>query len=174
MNINIKKTGIASDKYLVQNNVLNRMIDEYLKYGYTILAYDFDDTVFDTHNESNTYAQVIEVLQMCSKFKEDIYMICFTVRDASDIEVAKYLDENNIRHDAINDNCPHITISTSRKILYSLFLDDKAGLLSAYETLVRFIIWLLNHKKYITDDDVKQLYCGEDVNLDGGIFTAIE
>ena len=59
--------------------------------------------------------------------------------------VEDYLNSKDIRHDAINENVDRVKSEfgdgRDSKVLYSIFLDDRAGLPAAYETLVGFLEW---------------------------------
>ncbi|WP_316771425.1 hypothetical protein [Pedobacter frigiditerrae] len=51
------------DFYLNPFNSSARLIDEYQKYGSIVIAYDFDDTVYDFHKKGRMYNQVIDLLR---------------------------------------------------------------------------------------------------------------
>lgn len=53
------------DYYLNDDNCVNRLLDEYKKYGSIIVAYDFDNTVFDYHNKGHEAKTIIPLLQLC-------------------------------------------------------------------------------------------------------------
>jgi hypothetical protein len=123
------------DYYLNDENVINRLVEEWNKYGKIIIAYDYDDTVFDFWNKGREYTDVITLLQRCQKV--GAYFIVFTAND--DIEgIKNYLTENKIPYDKINENMVFIKF-TSRKIYYNILLDDRAGLSSAYNCLLKTI-----------------------------------
>lgn len=142
----IEESGLAIDTYLIRENVFSRLKEEFLKYDQLIVAYDYDNTVFSDDNDCN---QVVELLQECSKLSK-IRMIVYTARPVEEYdEVISYLDSRSIRHDHINENDNSVThlMNDTSKILYNIFLDDKAGLDSAYETLVRFIDWYYKYNE---------------------------
>lgn len=113
------------DQYLVQESAYYRLLKEYKKYGSLVIAFDFDNTVYDFHKEGHTYNQVIDLLR---KLKEiNCYLICWTANEDEDF-VSNYLVHNNIPFDAINENPPHFKHNNSKKIYYNALLDDRAGL----------------------------------------------
>lgn len=121
------------DYYLNQNNTNDRLINEWFTYGKIIIAYDFDDTVYDFHNKGRTYEEVINLLRECKKV--GAYLIVFTsCNDDKRQFIKNYLEENNIPYDDINEHAP-FTPFNGRKIYYNILLDDRAGLPSAFETL---------------------------------------
>lgn len=137
----IEQEGLATDTFFQKDNVVNRLICDFQKYGKLMVAIDFDDTLKPSKPSYST-EQVIELMQVCSKIPE-VTIIVFTCRtnDTDLKEVRNFCSNHNIRVDYINENDPSISIETSRKILYSIFLCDRAGLRAAYEDLVGFIQW---------------------------------
>ena len=133
--LKIKPSETASDKYLITNNCVERLLEEWDKYGKLIVAYDFDNTVYESNGDCS---QVIELLRACKDL--GCYMIVFTCRPAEEYHIVEeFLQSNDIPYDIINENCPDTNFKTSRKIFYNIFLDDRCGLRSAYETLVQTI-----------------------------------
>ena len=47
------------DEYLIPNSSFLRLYKEYKQYGSLVIAYDFDNTVYDFHQKGNTYWNVI-------------------------------------------------------------------------------------------------------------------
>lgn len=128
----------AKDTYLQIDNAVNRLLDEWKKYGYLIVAFDFDDTVY---SENGSQEQVIELLKACKEM--GCILIAFTCRNENEYDfIDNYLKSIDLKYDYINEGYPLVHLDTSRKIFYNIFLDDRCGLSSAYETLVRVL-----HKK---------------------------
>lgn len=133
--------------------VLQKMIEDYKKYGRIIVAYDFDSTVHTCDKNAEEACKIVRaLLRICSKYTDDIDMICFTCRGDRDVKslVIPYLDEEGIRHDKINENSDNVSKKVRKtlscKIMYTVFLDDKAGLREATSILRKFITWLMNEK----------------------------
>ena len=123
----------VEDRYCYNNYVVIRLIQEWEKYGRIIIAYDFDNTVFDYHGVGDTFPRVISLLRRAKEL--GAYLILTTCCDDSEIpRIREYLERNNIPCDIINDNAPFIPFK-SRKIYYNLLLDDRAGLPSASDDL---------------------------------------
>ncbi len=119
------------DFYLNQENTTNRLIEEYKTHNSLVIAFDFDDTVYDFHKKGRIYNLVIDLLKELKAI--NCYLICWTGQE--DLEfVSKYLIENDIPFDAINEN-PPFHKSKSRKIYANAFLDDRAGLLQTHNDL---------------------------------------
>lgn len=137
------------DYYLSNENVYNRLKDEYDKYGKIIIAYDYDDTVFDFHNKKRTYENVIQLLK---EFREYAYFIVYTASsDERYPEMIEYLDKNDIPHDSINENIPNINVPKGGKLYYNILLDDRAGLQNTYLHLCKLLDYIRNKER---DTDV--------------------
>ena len=50
------------DRYLNYQETLNRLVSEYKKYDSLFVAFDFDNTVFDFHNVSDTFPKIEQLL----------------------------------------------------------------------------------------------------------------
>lgn len=121
------------DFYLSEDNVTNRLIKEWKDYGKLIIAYDYDNTVFDYHSEGHSYDDVIQLLKDCKKV--GAYFILFTACEESKFtEIEQYLTDNDIPVDLINDT-PSFVPFRGKKPYYNILLDDRAGLPSAYRSL---------------------------------------
>ena len=126
-----------TDFYLDNTNAINRIVEEWRKYKKIVIAYDFDDTVYDFHKKGRTYNDVIKLLQRCKKV--GAFFVVFTACGKDEEEKIKlYLDENEIPYDKINENLDFIKF-TGRKVYYNIMLCDRAGLQSAYECLLESV-----------------------------------
>lgn len=119
------------DYYLNSENSYNRLIEEYNKYQSLVIAFDFDDTVFDFHQKGRKYECLISLLENLKSI--NCYLICWTGQENIEF-VRNYLIENQIPFDNINENPPFYS-SKSRKIYANAILDDRAGLLQTYNEL---------------------------------------
>jgi vacuolar-type H+-ATPase subunit I/STV1 len=117
--------------YLSDTACIYRLVDEYKKYGSLVIAYDFDNCVYDYHSKGHDYIEVIELLKQAKEI--NCYMVVFTAEKDLD-KVKNTLNELKIPFDEINENPPFFK-SDARKIYFNLLLDDRAGLLSAYTQL---------------------------------------
>jgi len=122
-----------TDYFLNDMAVVERLVTEWREHGKLIIAYDFDNTVYDYYQKGHTFEQVISLLQRCQK--AGAYFILFTSNEEEKHEqMIKYLHEHNIPFDKINENLDFIPF-VGRKIYYNILLDDRAGLQSAYKNL---------------------------------------
>lgn len=123
------------DFYLNTNNSFNRLLAEYKEYGSLVVAYDFDNTVYDFHSKGLRFDDMIELLRKLKSI--NCYLIIFTGNDDTDF-VKSYCEEHQIPYDAINENPPFFQ-SKSRKIYYNVLLDDRAGLAQVYHELNQLV-----------------------------------
>ncbi len=123
------------DYYLNTQNTYNRLYQEYNKYGSLVVAFDFDNTVFDYHNKGWSFDKMVNLLQQLKQI--GCYLIIFTANE-DEVFVRTYCQENNIPFDGINENPPFYK-SESRKIYYNILLDDRAGLKESYTVLRKLI-----------------------------------
>lgn len=128
-----------TDEYLVPNSSFNRLYNEYKKYGSLVIAYDFDNTVYDFHKKGATYNQVMLLLRELKKIGCTI--ICFTATENTGF-VKQYCQDNDIPLDKLNEN-PDFFKSNAPKIYFNALLDDRAGLLQVY-TELNLLITLIN------------------------------
>jgi hypothetical protein len=119
------------DEYLVPNSSFLRLYKEYQQYGSLVIAFDFDNTVYDYHIKGGTYNNVIDLLINLKEI--GCYLICFTANSNTKF-VEDYLRFCNIPFDGINENPPFFK-SEMRKIYYNVLLDDRAGLSQVYQEL---------------------------------------
>lgn len=125
---------MMKDEFLNLENSYNRLKKEYMEHGKLIIAYDFDSTVFDSHNTGSSYEMVRELIR---KWKNHAYFIVFTSSESDRFdEIRKILDELNLPYDSINEDAPFIPFK-GRKVYYNILLDDRAGLAQTYGELNR-------------------------------------
>jgi hypothetical protein len=123
------------DFYLNPENSQNRLIEEYRNYGSLVVAFDFDDTVYDFHKKGRIYNDVIILLKKLKSI--NCYLICWTGQE--DLEfVSNYLTANKIPFDSINENPPFHKLR-SKKVYANVYLDDRAGLNQVYNELTKIV-----------------------------------
>ena len=123
--------------FLTSDFTYNRLLKEYQQYGSIVVAFDFDNTVFDYHKQGLDCSEIIDLLQKLKSI--NCFLIVWTANADTDF-VRQYCETQAIPFDAINENSPFFT-SHSRKIYYNELLDDRAGLTESYMRLLK----LYNH-----------------------------
>ncbi len=126
------------DPYLSQRMNRNRLLADLAQYGRLLIAFDFDNTVFDCHKLGYEFPELEEVLRKAKVLNH--HLILFTCRE--DIELAEainYCRERGYEPDSVNGS-PIYPDNT--KPYYNILLDDRAGLQSAYLDL----LWILNEQ----------------------------
>ena len=137
-----------NDRFLSSDENYKRLKSEYFKYsGKIIVAFDFDNTVYDFHNIGDKFPKMVQLLQDCREL--GMYLIVFSASEQKRyVEISSYLNENNIPFDAINDNAPFAPFQNREgKIYYNILLDDRAGLREAYNLLSQ-LIYEVKYKKW--------------------------
>lgn len=119
------------DFYLNSANSFARLLNEYQKYNTLVVAFDFDDTVYDFHKKGRLYTDVITLLRALKEI--NCYLICWTGQEDLGF-VKEYLLENNIPFDCINEN-PPFHKSVGKKVYANAYLDDRAGLKQVFDEL---------------------------------------
>lgn len=119
------------DFYLRAGNSRQRLLEEYNRYGSLVVAFDFDDTVYDFHNKGRSYTDIVELLRMLKS--KNCFLICWTGQENLDF-VADYLELHSIPFDSINEN-PPFHRSSSKKVYANVYLDERAGLSQVYNEL---------------------------------------
>lgn len=126
---------------------LMRLIEQYKHNKQLIIAYDIDDTIRPYHSAT---CSTVESSIRAAKNVLGAYLIVYTSNPNID-GVRKFLDDNAIPYDTINENAPFAPTS-SGKLYYNLFLDDKAGLAQAESVLKDLMYLVLNG--YVTKEVV--------------------
>lgn len=126
-----------TDRYLSDKECVTRLLGEWNIHGNLIVAYDFDNTVYDYHKRGDKFEKVIGLIQKCKKL--GCTVIVFTSCDEGRFqEIRKFLKDHDIPFDGINENAQSVPF-TGRKIYYNILLDDRAGLSASYNQLVEVL-----------------------------------
>lgn len=131
------------DEYLMPNSSFLRLYEEYKKYKSLVIAYDFDNTVYDFHNKGYSYMNMITLLQDLHSI--GCICICFTANEDEHF-IKEYCRAKRIPLDKLNEN-PDFFKSDSKKIYYNVFLDDRAGLYQIYQELTLLVKLIKNENK---------------------------
>lgn len=118
---------MIEDPYLNFNNVVSRLKDEYERHNNLVVAFDFDNTIYDFHGEGYTFPDVINLLRKASKL--GLTMVCYTGNDDEEL-IRSHCAKHNIRIDYLNES-PIKSVSKPHKPYFNILLDDRAGLDSA-------------------------------------------
>lgn len=121
------------DPYVVDIVSIQRLVNEWVNHKSLIIAYDYDNTVFDYHNLGYEFDFVIDLLRESKKYgAKFIVYSCSPVSRYN--EMSEYLNSSNIPFDTINENIIELH-GGGGKLFYNIFLDDRAGLKSACSIL---------------------------------------
>ena len=123
-----------------EERCLQRLIHEYERHPELIVAFDFDNTIFDTHGNGGDYSDVIELLKEAKSM--GFCLVLFTAE--SDTEKLNWKRETvkeklGFYPDYVNNSHVKSDCSANGKMYYNILLDDRAGLYEAYCILKRLI-----------------------------------
>ena len=122
-----------NDPYLIDIVSIQRLVKEWVKHKSLIIAYDYDNTVFDYHNNGYEFEFVIDLLRESKKYGAKFIVYSCSPATRHD-EMREYLNSNDIPFDTINQNIVELH-GGEGKLFYNIFLDDRAGLKSACSIL---------------------------------------
>lgn len=127
--------SIVGDPYLDNQRCIDRLVENWKLHNGIIIAFDFDNTVFDYYDMGYQYDKVIELLKECKSM--GCTLILSTCCDEIKFAFMKSkCEEKGIEIDYINESPPYIPF-TGNKLYYNILLDDRAGLSAAYEILYK-------------------------------------
>lgn len=128
-----KSSSIVVDPYRDDDMCIERLYENWKLHNGIIIAFDFDNTIFDYYSNGYTYDKVIALLKECKGM--GCTLILSTCCDKSKYEFMKNECKRiGIIIDYINESPPYIPF-TGNKIYYNIMLDDRAGLSAAYKIL---------------------------------------
>jgi hypothetical protein len=141
-------------RFTQTKNAVDRLKKDYANHSNLVIAFDFDDTVFDYHHRGDTYSQVIDALRRAQD--HNLSLTCLTrVYKMDDlIFKSKYIeqvlrltldtDNNrvNLNANAYGEDDADLFEEFYNKPFFNLLLDDKAGLGQALEILQEFLNYL--------------------------------
>lgn len=151
------------DRFTHTEEIINRLKLEYQKYGTLIIAFDFDDTIFDYHQRGDTYDRALAALR--KSYDLGLSVNCFSrVFDYEDIVFkSKYFsyvlgieldsEGNKINSSslALKDDPAELFEEFYNKPQFSILLDDKARLGQALDALEAVLEFIEKDKKTIPE-----------------------
>lgn len=114
-------------------SAITRLNKELQKYGKLFIAFDFDSTIFDYHNEGLNCSDVITLLKQCSDKGHTLILFTATSSKERLTFMQLYCKHFGIKVSYINEN-PEVPGATT-KPYYNILLDDRAGLSESYKVL---------------------------------------
>jgi hypothetical protein len=119
------------DKYLSDYPAIKRLVMEWVEHGELVIAYDYDNTVFDYHDEGITFDYMKELLTRCKNIGAKFIVFSCSPKDRHE-EMRGYLVKNDFPCDYINESPIKLYNDGTGKLFFNILLDDRAGLRSAF------------------------------------------
>lgn len=113
-------------------NCIERLKREYETYGNLVIGFDFDNTIFDCHGTGGNYSNVLNLLRRCKALGFILCLYTAELRPEWLEWKIKYCEHYGIKPHHINSSP---LLMGTEKPFFSILLDDRAGLESAYYTL---------------------------------------
>lgn len=127
-----------TDPFTITSKIVQRLHKEYNRHPKLIIACDFDDTVYDFHQQGAWHDRVHDVLRKCNEL--GFYVVLWTASDPKRFAFMKeYMQDINVHISAINENPIELPFGNHKKMYYNILLDDRAGLGQALDALEIFI-----------------------------------
>lgn len=108
---------------------VERLRSELAAHGSLFVAFDFDNTIFDYHNQGFDYSGVISLLRRCSEQGHKMILLTSNEDEENLAFIRHYCQHFGIRIDYVNEN--PIVCKGCRKPYYNILIDDRAGLSEA-------------------------------------------
>jgi hypothetical protein len=137
MSDQVKSIEYRPNSYINDRKAIDRLKKEYNEHQCLVIGFDFDCTIFDYHKEKLDILPVELLLRRCSDRGLTMCLYTLTPEGSFLKDKLDYLTRRGIRVDYINASNILIEQNTVAppKPFFSILLDDRAGLASAYKIL---------------------------------------
>jgi len=126
---------MLTDPYFSTDRNVDRLLEQYKLHGKLIVAFDFDDTIYDYHKKGYGYDKVRMLLLQCHNIGFSLIMLSTKEDDGE-------LQANKEEAACIIGIPPKVIwvnegpiMPKAKKPFFNIYLDDKAGLGQAYDIL---------------------------------------
>jgi len=141
---------MINDPFLDNTRAYLRLLEEYNRHKSLVIAVDMDNTLFDYHSKGYKFPALIKLLQDCNKIGFKIVIFSGSAKERHPF-IREYCEKIGVKISGINQDVIdwHKDKSldwSSSKIYYNIFLDDRAGLASAYEVLRGLVDTIMSDK----------------------------
>ena len=133
----------GQNNYTNSDMAYNRLKNEYDTHGKLIIAFDFDNTIYDCHFKGLQLECAVTAIKKAHDLGNEVY--CFTANNDHDL-VRKHSLEVLGFTPNINESSLDYMFE-SRKPFYSLLLDDRAGLDTSLRLLNTLNFYIHNRLK---------------------------
>ena len=142
-----------------EERCLQRLIHEYEKHPELIVAFDFDNTIFDTHENGGDYSDVIELLKAAKD--SGFCLVLFTAEsDVDKLEWKREVVKEKLGFypDYINTSHVKSECATNGKMYYNILLDDQVAITAkALESSKEYIEYTTKVCSRFSDEEIQLL-----------------
>lgn len=132
------------DPYSSDSECIKRLLEEYGQYRTLIIAYEFDNTVYDWSKKEFTFERTIAAIR--NAYSLGFHLIVYTRSSESRMaEISEYLNSQRIPFHTINESHESSPYD-GPKLFYNLLLDSRAGLSAALNILETVIAQIRSEK----------------------------
>lgn len=117
---------------------VERLIKEYDEHKALVIGFDFDNTIYDVHDNGGDYTGVINLLKRCKALG---FKLCLYTAELDEERLKwkiLYCKYKGIEPDYINESP---LINGTKKPFFNILLDDRAGLEDAYYNLLTVVVY---------------------------------
>ncbi len=129
--------------YLDEGMVFERLVSDYEKHQDLLIGFDFDDTVFDLHEQDINVKPIIDILIRAQNLGLTLCMWTAITDDWSLTYKKHIIKGLGINPIYVNESP---AMNHSRKPHFNILLDDRAGLASAYTSLQNILTYIETKK----------------------------
>lgn len=122
------------NKLFDEKYYIDRLKAEYEKYGTLIVAIDFDGTLFDLYGDGIEVQPIVDLIRRCNRHGFATCLWTAVTDEWSLIYKKAICGYMGLEFKYYNESP---AINKSRKPHFSILLDDRAGLESAYNILIK-------------------------------------
>lgn len=142
--------------FLTKQEKVDELLLRYQRYGTLVIAVDHDNTIFDYSNRGVDFSPLHQLLKRAKSVGCKI--VIYTARHKSEFYlITEFCNDIGLEYDAINEDVIKLKMPTSGKIMYNIFLDDKAGLRETFEVLQATIETIEKQQKSKIKEDMSEL-----------------
>ena len=122
------------NKLFDERYYIDRLKEEYATYGKLIIGFDFDSTLFDLYDSGIDVTPIKDLVKRCTRHNFHTCLWTAVMDEWAIVYKKRIIKDMGLEFTHYNESP---ALNDSRKPHFSILLDDRAGLESAYNILVK-------------------------------------